>query len=135
MKHIQESIIGRKGTGYFRGKLLSNPKITNLKHLDVLKIKNGRHYICLDYKQCPPGIGRQIINHVTLEAYTMPEDGRSRAIWCLGLHQVDKYDINLQSIVYPDDSIIEVYRGVLDNADYNSFGDLWGDLQNKMKMK
>lgn len=75
-----------------------------------------------------------MINQDTLEAYTMPEGGRPGAIWSLGL-QFDKYDVNLQSIVYPYDSIIEVYRGVLNNANYDSIRDLWGDLQNKMKMK
>ena len=135
MKTLQESIIGRKGTGYFRGKLLSNPKITDLKHLDVLKTRDGRCYICLDYKQCPPAIRRQMINQVTLEAYTIPERRRPGDIWSLGLYQVDKYDMNLQNREYPDDDIIEVYRGVLDNANYDSFRDLWGDLQNKLVMK
>lgn len=134
MKTLQESIIGRKGAGYFRGRLLSNPKITDLRHLDVLKTKNGQYHICLDYKQCLSGIRRQLINQVALEAYTMPDGGRPGNIWCLGLHQVDKYDMDLQSIVYPDDTIIEVYRGILDSADYDSFRDLWDDLKNKMKI-
>lgn len=132
MKTLQESIIGRKGIGYVQ---LSNPKITDLKHLDVLKRRTGDYYICLDYKQCPPGIRRQMINQVTLEAYTMPEGVRPGAIWSLGLHLVDRYDMYLQNPNRPQDDIIEVYRGVLNSADYNSFRDLWGDMQNKMKMK
>lgn len=132
MRTLQESIIGRKGPRYVP---LSNPKITDLKHLDVLKRRTGDYYICLDYKQCSPGIRRQIINRVTLEAYTMPEDVRPGAIWSLGLHQVDKYDMNLRNPDCPDDDIVAVYRGVLNSADYNSFRDLWGDLRNKMKMK
>ena len=131
MKTLQESIIGRKGIGYIR---LSNHKITDLKHLDVLKRRTGDYYICLDYKQCPPGIRRQMINRDTLEAYTMPEGGRPGAIWSLGLHQVDKYDMNLQNPNWPQDDIIEVYRGVLNNANYNSIRDLWDDLKNKMKI-
>lgn len=47
MKTLQESIIGRKGIGYVQ---LSNPKMTDLKHLDVLKTRNDQYYICLDYK-------------------------------------------------------------------------------------
>ena len=132
MKTLQESIIGRKGIRYVQ---LSNSKITDLKHLDVLKTRNGRYYICLDYEQCPSGIRHQMINRVTLEAYTMPNGGSSGNIWCLGLHQVDKYDMDLRDPDYPDNDIVEVYRGVLNSADYNSFRDLWGDLQNKMKMK
>ena len=134
MKTLQESIIGRKGAGYFNGIRVSNPKITDLKHLDVLKKRTGDYYICLDYKQCTPGIRRQMINRVTLEAYAMPEGGRSGAIWSLGLHQVDKYDMNLQNPNWPQDDITEVYRGVLSSADYNSFRDLWDDLKNKMKI-
>ena len=135
MKTLQESIIGRKGAGYFKGKLLSNPKITDLKHLDILKTRNGWYYICLDYTQCPKGIQRQIINQPILEAYAIPDFGRHGTIWCLGLNHVDKYDMDLQSKECPDDDIIEVYRGVLNNANYESFRDLWGDLQNKMALK
>jgi hypothetical protein len=76
-----------------------------------------------------------MINQVTLEAYIMSEGVFPGAMWSLGLHQVDKYDMNLQNREYPDDDIIEVYRGVLNSTNYNSFRDLWSDLQEKMKMK
>lgn len=120
MKTLQESIIGRKGAGYFRGKLLSNPKKSDLQHLDVLKTRDGGCCVCLDYKQCSSGIRRQITSRDTLEAYTIPGIA-AWTVWGLWSH--------------PDDDIVEVYRGVLDNANYDSFLDLWGDLQNKMVLK
>jgi len=132
MKTLQESIIGRKGSQYFRGKRLSNPKITDLRHLDVLKTRNGWYYICLDYKQCSPGVQHQIIKRVNLEAYTMPEGGQPGTIWCLGLHQ--EYDMDLRIPDCPEDDIVEVYRGVLNTANYERFRDLWDDLKNKMKI-
>ena len=126
MKHIIESIIGRKSSGV--GYKLSNPKLKDLQHLDVVKCANGNIYICIDPVMLRGRIAR--INNFNItdnfNAYRI-SDGR---ISSLGL---TNFNPNLTCKTYSDYDIVAVYRDIFVNKDYPNFQTIWDILQEKIK--
>jgi len=123
MKHIQESIIGRKSSGV--GYKLSNPKLKDLQHLDVVKCANSDIYICID----PDWLREQQIRIDDFDAYRI--DPIVPIISPLGL---DNYYQNLTCRSSKEYDIISVYRGIFaNNEDYPDFQTIWDILQEKIK--
>lgn len=122
MKHIIESIIGRKSSGF--GYKLPNPKLKDLQHLDVVKCANGNIYICID----PDRFRKQVPGVYNFDAYRI--DPNLPFMSPLGL--VNYYQ-NLTCKNYNNYDIVAVYRGVFVNKDYPNFQTIWDILQEKIK--
>lgn len=120
MKHIIESIIGRKSSGF--GYKLSNPKLKDLQHLDVIRCANGNIYICID----PDRLREQAYRIYDFNVYRI-SDGR---ISSLGL---TNFNPNLTCKTYSDYDIVAVYRDIFVNKDYQNFRVIWDILQEKIK--
>ena len=122
MKHIIESIIGRKSSRF--GYKLSNPKRKDLQHLDVVKCANGNIYICID----PDRLREQAPRIYDFDAYRI--DPTVPIISSLGL---DNYYQNLACVSSKRYNIVAVYRGIFVNKDYPDFQTIWNILQERMK--
>jgi hypothetical protein len=126
MRHIIESIIGKRGSYITR---IKNPKLRQLRHLDVVKTRNNKIYICLDKKSCTPTLLKHIsgADNVSREhgyirifdAYTCVANGFQRPghkyyISSLGLNYYDS-DLTYKIGLSPNElDIVEAYRGILD---------------------
>lgn len=125
MKHIIESIIGRKSSGV--GYKLSNPKLKDLQHLDVVKCANSDIYICID----PDWLREQQIRIDDFDAYRINNDPSLPIITSLGLYN---YHQNLTCNSSKEYDIVAVYRGIFaNNEDYPDFRVIWNILQEKIK--
>lgn len=123
MKHIIESIIGRKSSGV--GYKLPNPKLKDLQHLDVVKCANGNIYICIDPNRFH---GRDIKVHA-FDAYKIIGGLVSR----LGLNKFYYQDLRCNT-GDEDYDITSVYRDIFtNNEDYPNFQTIWDILQERMK--
>ena len=121
MKHIIESIIGRKSSGF--GYKLPNPKLKDLQHLDVIRCANGNIYICID----PDRLRERVDRIYDFDAYRIVAGRVSN----LGL---DNFYQNLTCISSKEYDIVAVYRGIFaNNEDYPDFQAIWNILQEKMK--
>ena len=120
MKHIQESIIGRKGSEYAHK--LPNPKRKDLQHLDVVKCANGNIYICID----PDRLRERVARINDFNAYRIING----SVLSLGLQS---YYQNLTCVGSKEHDIVTVYRGIFANKIYPDFQTIWNILQERMK--
>lgn len=121
MKSIQESIIGRKSSGF--GYKLPNPKLKDLQHLDVVKCANDNIYICID----PDRLRERSIKIYEFDAYRIVAD----VVTSLGL---GNYRQDLTCTTFKRFDIVAVYRDIFtNNKDYQNFQVIWDILQEKMK--
>jgi len=121
MKSIQESIIGRKGSKSIYK--LSNPKLEDLHHLDVVKCANGNIYICIDPDRFQDRVAR--INE--FDVYRII----GGLVLRLGLnHYYQDLRCKTGGKEY---NIVAVYRGIFVNKDYPDFQTIWNILQERMK--
>jgi len=111
MKSIKESIIGRKIADWI---ILPNPKKPDLKHLDILELRDGRISICLDpdkmdarFPYCPGFASFDLYNH-NLNSQSD----------CIRMFCVPFYDYNMdltynsKYIDHEKYDVIAVYRSI-----------------------
>lgn len=118
MKSIRESIIGRKSSQTHHFYTLSNPRLNDLKHLDVLWCKNGSVYICID-----PNEDRSLIGGNVFDAYRVDRWGHPAALGLVNFRR------NLSCSTDNEYDIAYVYRNIFDDIKYyRDFQALWNIL-------
>lgn len=127
MKSLKEALV-HKHMDQKKGFELMNPKLSDLKHLDVIRTNEGYFYVCLEKDKCPIQTKTNLKSwDDDFEAYRLSAYG---VILCLGL---DNYKEDLICNSGKVFNVVSVYRGLLDGMNYKNFYELWDNLDEKLK--